>query len=769
MNVIVIASHEADLRQRAALDRALRLQPARIVRASVAERWATARALSRDEGVDWIVFLDEDAVPASDAFGALGRVFATAPALIGGRALVAGEQRFGAMFGPARWGADPAELSPIVAPEALRTVAEAMRGPMDVPARGLIVAAAPFVRQASERLDPAALNVALGLAARQVGGAAICEPRMTFDARPDPPDVQRRVPRLLRDAAATWTSGPLHRDPPGARERLIGRETRIVGNIRGYDRRPYPPLSLLVVGERVVPKTVAGLRQACAAADATVIAPSDGTEVRRRLRRTGDRYLLVVDAGCTLARAEFVDLVERLELRGRHGLALASDVPPFGPALFHLGRIPELPPGAASVADVIAEAVRRFPEHRVFAAGPHGTIVPSPLPAMEAPQTLTFIMLAASRPGVTRQAFDALSQAIGTRRIVAVIPSGAATTRKVLSAWSETTIVEDDVDPNLGLGLNRILAAVETDLALIVRDDMQVPREGVARMMAAFARIPGLGAVVPRVNGGELPEGLADVQYRDLADMESFAQRRAARYAREATLVEVAAAPALMVSRTALATIGGFDPAFGFTRYGIADFTRRLVLANVPVARSEDAYAHQFPPDASESLIASLDSSPTFATMFERRWRDRNAFDPARDVVPLSAAEPVAAEAATRALLTVLVPVADAAEWARLRPAVGALAASLTIEDPIEIAIGLDGAFDLQRAVRELRELLGGATVPLERTVNVRIEPVADIAAWSAATADPVRLRETTRDPLAGLRAVDGVRALRALLNVESR
>jgi hypothetical protein len=771
LNVVVIASQEADLHQRAALDRALRLQPARIVRASLAERWATARAVSADATVEWFIFIDDDAVPAPDAFGSLARVFAGAPALIGGRALVAGEQRFGAMFAPPRWGPDAAELNPIGAPESLRQVSDAMRGPMDVPARGLFVAAAALVRSSPEGLDPVALHLALGLEARRTGGAAVCEPRMTFDARPDPAAVLRRMPRLMRDASASWVAGPLHRDPPGPRERLIGRETRIAGNIRGYERRPYPPVSLVVIGTGVAPKALTALRQACGAADSAVVAPTDGAELKRLLRGSGDRYLLVVDAGCRLTRAEYVELVERLELSGRNALALTSDVPTFGPALFHLGRIPKMQLAASDVAGVLAEAAQRLPEHRLFAVGTRGTIVPAPLPALAKPQTLTFILLAASRPGVTRQAFDALSQAIGTRRIIAVIPGGSATTRKVLSAWSETTIVEDDLDANLSLSLNRILAGVETDLAFIVRDDTQVPRIGVERMLAAFSRIPGLGAIVPRVNGGELPEGLSDVQYRDLNDMEGFAERRSQRYARELTLVGVAAAPVLMISQNALAAVGGFDPVFGFTRFGIADFTRRLVLANVPVARSEDAYAHLFPTDASESLIATGDVSPAFAAMFERRWSDRTVFDPARDVVPLDSGTPAAGvqPERTHGMLTVLVPVSDAAEWARLRPAVGALAAALTIEDAVEIAIGLDGGFDLQRAVRELRELLAGAPVPIERTVSVRIAPVPDLAAWTAAASDPVRLRETTRDALTGVRAIDGVRALRALLSVESK
>ena len=72
-----------------------------------------------------------------------------------------------------------------------------------------------------------------------------------------------------------------------------------------------------------------------------------------------------------------------------------------------------------------------------------------------------------------------------------------------------------------------------------------------------------------------------------------------------------------------------------------------------------------------------------------------------RDLVPLRAETSPPAELTRHAgrVLTILVPVGDAAEWARLRPAIGALAVSLTIDDPVEIAIGLDGAFDL-RALR---------------------------------------------------------------------
>jgi hypothetical protein len=765
LNVVVIASHEADLRQRAALDRALRLQPARIVRAPLGERWRTARAIAGDAAVDWIVFVDDDVVPVVDAFGALARTLAKEPAVVGGRALVGGEQRFGMMFGAPRWGPDPVELSAISAPESLGTVVDAMRGPMDAPARGLVIVGAPFVRRLDDELDPCALHLDLGLHARRTGDAVWCEPRMTFATAPDPPDVVRNMPRLLRKAGTAWPGGPLHRDPPGPRERLIGREVRVAGNIRGYERRPYPPASLLVVGQAPA-KTVAALRAACNAADATTCNPNDVALLRRRLTVTSDRYLAVVPADARFTRADFVALVERLEHSGRHALAVTNARAPFGPAVVHLGRIAggdEL--AGTTVADAIADAVTRLPAQRLFATGPEGTIVPSQLPPIVRPPTLSFIMLAASKPNATRQTFDALSQAIGTNRAVAIIAAGAATSRRILAAWPETVIVEDEVDPNLGTALNRVLGEVESDLVLIVRDDAHIPKGAVRRLHEAFGRIAGLAAAVPRVNTPELAEALTGITYRDLNDMESFTERRAALYAREAQLVPLSAAPVLMLSRAALQRIGGFDPALAFTRFGIVDFTRRLTLANLPLARCEDAFAHVFDPDSSGSLLGASDTAAALAAIYERRWSDRSAFEPERDRVPLGGpATPPAAAPAAGPAFTVLLPLADEVEWEAVRSTVTALATTFTIADPVEIVVGVDGPFGVQRAARALHEILTTAPVPLERTIAIRIEPVADLAAWRDATAHPVRLAATARPELAGLPAIDGVLAARALL-----
>jgi hypothetical protein len=171
-----------------------------------------------------------------------------------------------------------------------------------------------------------------------------------------------------------------------------------------------------------------------------------------------------------------------------------------------------------------------------------------------------------------------------------------------------------------------------------------------------------------------------------------------------------------------------------------------------------------FDAEASGSLLAASDTAPALGAVFERRWKERTAFEPERDRIPLRAGAPLPAAPPVKRALTVLVPIADDAEWGTVRPLVAALAAAFTIDDPLEVAIGLDGGFDVRRAARAVQDTLAAAPVPLERTLNVRIEPLTDLAAWRNAAAAPIRLSATTRAALADLRAVDGVAAVRALL-----
>ncbi len=770
MSAVVLLSASAPRRTRDALLRALERMPARVDEIAPAQRVARLRDCAADPAVTSIVLVDDDAVLLPAAFASLARARAERPAIVSGQAHVDGGHRFGASFAAPRSGPDPFELVPIQGlqhPD--RAFVGAVRGPIDVPQRGVLVVDAAFARDlASTGLDPDVLFLDLAVAARAAGRVVFCEPALTFAAEEDPPAVQAALGRNRRFAhLPCWDAETLHRDPAGLRSYFVHREVRAMGDVRGYQRIARPAVHVLLDVSRA--PDVAALRRAAerlAPGGSVETFAGDGETLRRRLGRTGDCYLLIADAD-TLPDARGLEaLIERVERSGRHALAVGSLDAPFGPALAHLRRIV----GAASFAGdtataVLASALRRLPALRLFGAGPAGTAVGdlAPLPKLAG---IDVVYLAASKPEVTSQTVRPLVEDPPEGSLTAIIPAGNATTDTLLAVFAGLRVERDALDPHLAGSLNRELARCTSDAVLIARDDVQIPRGTVAALRRAFERLPRLGAAVPRLSGSGRPESLPEVGYQSISEMQAFATRRASEFARESFVIDVATAPLLLVRREALETVGGFDERYGFSQYGIADFTRRLRAANYLVARCDDAYAHVLTLDIVESPLAELDRATYLRDAYEAHWARRDGFDPATDRIALGAPAPAApaSEAPPDEPLRVLVPIADAAAWQRFHPHLVELAATLRASDPVEIAIGLDGSFALPVALAAIREVLVATAIPFAETLNVALEAVTDLEPWRDARPRRVRLDGFERPALAGVTAVADVAAIRATM-----
>lgn len=692
--------------------------------------------------VDWIVVVDADAVADPNAFAGLQRALSERPALVGGRALIGESQRLGAMFGPSRSGPNPFQLVVLTGLHSDRQLSDLVRGPIDAPQRGIVFVAADFARSlAPADLDPVLLHLDLAVAARAAGRPVLCEPSLSYAIDEDSRALRSRLVDVRRYAGATrWVAHELHRDPPRLRSAFITREIRIMGNYRGFMRRPVPPTEVLA------------------------LAGSAGGEVlRRALSVTGDRYVLVHAPGAAPAAAVLEPMIERIERDSRTALVLESATAPYGAALFHCGRIVNAASFAgATVDDVIASALANLPPRGLVA-----TRVASPISSPAAPlatevRTLDVIFVAASKPTVTHQTLQALLGEPVNGTVTAVYPAGAATTERLFAVHTGLQRLPDASDVQLAIGLNRALGATRSDAVAIVRDDAQIPHGFLARLQSAFARMPRLGAVVPRVGGSGRPESLPEQSYRNSAEMQSVFARRAERFARETMLLDVATAPVIMVSREALEIVGGFDERFGFSRIGVEDFSRRLRSANFLVACCEDAYAHLFPFNDATSFIANLDESPFLRAAFDERWSAERGFDPSRDRVPLRTGEPPAPEKDGWRLL---LPLGSEAEWHSVRPLLIELVAAFRVNDALELAVGLDGSLQLQAVLRDMRELLLASNVPMEETLNVTIDFVPDIGEWRAAGARRnARLAGVERDELEDLPVIDGAAGARALL-----
>jgi hypothetical protein len=419
----------------------------------------------------------------------------------------------------------------------------------------------------------------------------------------------------------------------------------------------------------------------------------------------------------------------------------------------------------ATVREVIADAIGGLPLRGLVVASVEPNPVPRTVAPAAVPGTLDVVFVAASRPPVTHQTLQALLGEAVNGATIALYPAGATTTERLFAVHSGLQLMPDSSDVQLAVGLNRALGACRSESMAIVRDDAQLPHGFLARLQAAFARIPRLGAVVPRVGGGDRPEALPEQSYLNSTEMQGAFDRRAEAYARETMLVDVATTPVIMISREALEVVGGFDETFGFARLGVEDFTRRLRTANFLVAVCEDAYAHLFPFTEAASFVGNLDDSPFLRAAFEQRWTNRNDFDPKRDHVPLRDGEAPAAAMAPGGL-RILVPLGDEAEWQRVRPLLVELAAAFRTRDSLEVAIGLDGSFGLQTALAAIRELLLDSKIPMEETLNISIDFVSDMTAWrDASDRRSVRVAGVEREAHSELPAIAGVKAVRALLD----
>ena len=301
---------------------------------------------------------------------------------------------------------------------------------------------------------------------------------------------------------------------------------------------------------------------------------------------------------------------------------------------------------------------------------------------------------------------------------------------------------------------------------MLVADDVLLTSGALDRMRDAFERIPALGAAFPAVPGAPGGEGVSDVQYADLAQMRALAEQRALERSRESEPIDLAVSPVLAVAHEALSAVGGIDPAHGPTRRGIADLVARLRAAGYGVVRCDDALAHRFDAAVSHHPAAAADLQQPVPSAVPAEIA--RGFDPARRVPFARSAAAPRSGAVSHAIA---LAVGGAAELDRAAEFLAAAARAFDVRSPVQVHVLLDGPVTAAETAARIRPVLAGSGKPLDETVGVRIERVADFGAWRAGLAPGVRLvvaEGHEREPLHDLSAVTA-RSLGALLEPAAR
>ncbi|HTD36662.1 MAG TPA: hypothetical protein VK669_04025 [Candidatus Limnocylindrales bacterium] len=733
---------------------------------------ASVAAAARACEDPFIVMLGRGVRVRAGASRVVGAVTGEALGVLGGTEHDARTRRFGWMLASAQAGPLPFELTPLAVTAGDMSADTALRGPLDVVAPGMVLAARELLIEPLPDDDVAAA-VELCARARAFGRTVTCNPAFACDAAAPDADDRGRAAALRALAERRPELIGAHRLPVGIRRTAVDRAVRLPGGRRERVRTALPQLTVLVHG---CCAELAARRARDLAPGATARAIGEGARaadaLRAEMRVRGDRYVLLADAANVPDAARLAALVEEIESAAFVAVAAPDTEALNGRcALLALARFPQHVEAAGTTIEAAmtslagaASAMRRA----VRAPG----FVP-PAAAHGAPQRrATIVFAAGSAPEIMRLTLTAIVES--TRpgdELVAVCAASAETARRIVASFPQIRLETDAVDPLLAGALNRVAGVAARELVVLVADDVLFPSGALERVRAAFARIPALGAAFPAVPGAPGGEGVLDVNYADIAQLRTLAERRAHERARDTEPLDVAVTPALAVTREALHAVGGIDPAFGPTRRGIADLVLRLRAAGYTVARCDDALVHRFDTAVSRNAAAAADAhQPVPAADLAAIAR---GFDPSSRV-PFVAApprDPRSLAGSADAQVAIAVAVADAVELERAVRFLAAAARAFDASAPVRIHLLLDGDIAPAEIAARVRPVLAGGGRTMDETVAVRIERVGDLGAWRAQAESQGRLVVAAgheRDALADVRAV-GANALRDLLVAVAR
>ncbi|HHY35332.1 MAG TPA: glycosyltransferase [Firmicutes bacterium] len=158
---------------------------------------------------------------------------------------------------------------------------------------------------------------------------------------------------------------------------------------------------------------------------------------------------------------------------------------------------------------------------------------------------------------------------------------------------NNVVVISNPLNTGYGYACNQGLAAATGDYVVIMNNDIVVPPNWL-RLLLRPAQAPQVGIVGPRANNVSGSQCIATSYGSNLDLMEGFAQTLARKNAYQGSFVVRAVGFCMLVKRSVIEAIGGFDPRFGIGNFEDDDFCARAQLAGFKIWIADDAFVHHF-------------------------------------------------------------------------------------------------------------------------------------------------------------------------------
>lgn len=401
----------------------------------------------------------------------------------------------------------------------------------------------------------------------------------------------------------------------------------------------------------------------------------------------------------------------------RHGLSLADAIRPDRERIEALSRLPDAEPTFASI-----------------------------------------VMLSWNAPEFTELAVQSIRAHTTIPHEIIIIDNGSGPdTLARLAALRDVRIIYNAENTGFAHGCNQGMAAATGTHVVLLNNDVVVTAGWLEALLAAHRRDRSIGISAPRSNYVAGHQQVNDVVYTDLDAMHAYARERSGRLAGRTYHTDRVIGFCMCLSRAVVDEIGGIDTRYGVGNFEDDDYCLRVRAAGYDIVVCEDSFIHHFGNVTFKANNVDWTSQMQKNwLLFAKRWNlppadpAANGYDPRpaiargflreRDYIALpviASTDATGSEAVdelpARAYgLAIVALVRGENDWSRIAPIVSSYARALDARDDVVFAVGALGELDARTLGKRIERALHKAGVDPDRSADIEVSDVEDVAAWLA-------------------------------------
>ncbi len=198
---------------------------------------------------------------------------------------------------------------------------------------------------------------------------------------------------------------------------------------------------------------------------------------------------------------------------------------------------------------------------------------------------------------VTRTCLEAVCRHTSTPFEVILVDNGsvedvAGLAREFDAIHGNVTYLRNDENEGFGHASNQGMRAARGEWIVLLNNDVIVTPRWLDLLRGAAERAPDVGLVGPRTNRASGPQRVAHVGYRNLTELDGFAEAYSRRHDGALRFAARIVGLCVLLRRCVVDDVGGFDPCFWLGNFEDDDLCLRAARRGWRAAIADDVFVH---------------------------------------------------------------------------------------------------------------------------------------------------------------------------------